>query len=88
MNGDLISRSALLEDIAHDMSGFDESEADNPGLTWGDLIHWLQNAPAVDAVEVVRCKDCEYWDFGDCYRLELSSPDDFCSHGKRKNDGN
>jgi len=37
-----------------------------------------------DAVPVVRCKDCKYWDFGDCYRLELSHPDDFCSYGERK----
>lgn len=35
-------------------------------------------------VEVVRCKDCRYWNNGDCYRLELSKPDDFCSYGERK----
>ena len=34
--------------------------------------------------KVVRCKDCKFWDFGDCYRLELSRPDDFCSYGERK----
>lgn len=33
---------------------------------------------------VVRCKVCKHWDFGDCYRLELSRPDDFCSYGERK----
>ena len=36
----------------------------------------------IDAVPVVRCKDCKYWDYGDCYRLELSRPDDFCSYGE------
>lgn len=47
---------------------------------------WLEinNAPTVDAVPVVRCKDCKYWDYGDCYRLELSRPDDFCSYGERR----
>lgn len=40
--------------------------------------------PAADVVPVVKCKDCKFWDFGDCYRLELSRPDDFCSYGKRK----
>ena len=40
--------------------------------------------PAAEVVPVVRCKDCKFWDFGDCYRLELSRPDDFCSYGKRK----
>ncbi len=37
-----------------------------------------------DFVEVVRCKDCKHWSNGDCYRLELSRPDDFCSYGERK----
>ena len=45
---------------------------------WADL---LING---DVVEVVRCKDCKYWNNGDCYRLELSRPDDFCSYGERK----
>ena len=37
-----------------------------------------------DMVKVVRCKDCKYWDYGDCYRIELSRPDDFCSYGERE----
>ena len=40
--------------------------------------------PAAEVVPVVRCKDCKFWDLGDCYRLELSRPDDFCSYGERK----
>ena len=40
--------------------------------------------PTVDAVPVVRCKDCKYWDCGDCYLLELSRPDDYCSYGERR----
>lgn len=44
----------------------------------------VESIPAAEVVPVVRCKDCEFWDFGDCYRLELSRPDDFCSYGKRK----
>lgn len=39
---------------------------------------------AADVVTVVRCKDCKYWENGDCYRIELSRPDDFCSYGERK----
>lgn len=27
---------------------------------WNQAIKLLQNAPTVDAVEVVRCKDCKY----------------------------
>lgn len=61
----------------------------------------LQEAPIVDAVEVVRCKDCKHWDsktwFCDihskfeCYGLSwnMFSANDFCSYGERKDgDGN
>lgn len=44
----------------------------------------VRDFPAADVVPVVRCKDCKFWDFGDCYRLELSRTDDFCSYGERK----
>lgn len=29
----------------------------------GGLVHWkdIENAPTADVVEVVRCKDCKYW---------------------------
>lgn len=36
---------------------------------------------------IVRCKDCVHWDNGDCYRLELSRPNDYCSYGVRKGEG-
>lgn len=49
-----------------------------------DVMYALEESPTIDAVEVVRCKDCKYWNNGDCYRLELSRPDDFCSYGERK----
>ena len=26
-----------------------------------DVQQWLDEQPTVDAVEVVRCKDCKYW---------------------------
>ena len=38
----------------------------------------------LDFVEVVCCRNCKYWNSGDCYRLELSRPDDFCSYGERE----
>lgn len=50
----------------------------------------------VDAVEVVRCKDCEFWGgvtFGNVCRRwsaplagmkNCTKPDDFCSYGERK----
>ena len=46
-------------------------------------IDAIKFVPTADVVEVVRCKDCKYWNNGDCYRLELSMPNDFCSYGQR-----
>ena len=51
----------------------------------------LREAPTVDAVEVVRCKDCKhYHDFEthfDCNHIcgmDYVQPNDFCSYGERK----
>lgn len=65
------------------------------------VANWITDAPTVDAVEVVRCRDCKHWDsetwfcdnhstFGH-HGLEwnMFSEDDFCSYGERKDgDGN
>ena len=61
----------------------------------------LSDTPTVDAVEVVRCKDCKSWEqYNSCdgtkphrcmnydamfYRR--TNPDDFCSYGERRTDG-
>ena len=64
-------------------------------LGWNDAIDAIvESAPTVDAVPVVRCKDCKYsrpkksgiklhcaWWYRSVY------DDDFCSSGKRRNDG-
>ena len=57
----------------------------------------LEKAPTIDAVEVVRCKDCNHCDpenyhcdhyMGTAAPLRRK-PDDFCSYGERKGgDGN
>lgn len=53
----------------------------------------LQEAPTVDAVEVVRCKDCKYrfknngHSRDGCPIVDANiwmDSDDFCSHGERK----
>ena len=52
----------------------------------------IDDVPTVDAVEVVRCKDCKRYVEGHCLR-ELGGgsyvpfpmkPDDFCSYGERR----
>ena len=51
----------------------------------------LQEAPAVDAVEVIRCWKCKYHEdtdvtgFKHCCLIDKTVRyDDFCSYGKRK----
>ena len=92
MNSDLISRSALLERLAFKRMGSMERNT-YPGLE--SAIAQVKKAPAVDAVEVVRCKDCKH-----CYKesphglmcncpvggqnTSLLGNDDFCSCGERR----
>ena len=47
----------------------------------------IADAPAVDAVEVVRCRDCKYYDGKWLCKISgvpSRKPCDFCSHGERK----
>ena len=57
----------------------------------------LQDAKTVDAVEVVRCKECKHFDehtkkcyvfCHDCIEVQLEvDSDHFCSYGERRTDG-
>ena len=64
-----------------------ETHLDNlaEGFTEADRVIWQM--PTVDAVPVVRCKECK-WTGGDfvCYRgvMVQHKPEDFCSYGERK----
>ena len=49
----------------------------------------LEEQPAVDAVEVVRCKDCGHYNGKACVTLPCNpivsrKPDDYCSYGRRR----
>ena len=61
------------------------------------IICYIKTMPTVDAVSVVRCKDCKHAEVYDGYYTqvccengvigghgELWNPDDFCSYGERK----
>jgi hypothetical protein len=60
----------------------------------GDLVDLC---PTIDAVPVVRCKDCKHFETPYCmlcktrigagywsHDMAYRKPDDFCSYGKRK----
>ena len=61
---------------------------------WNGLIELIENAPTIDAVRVVRCRDCKFGDWDSepndamvCMRTKdgfWRSGNDFCSFGERK----
>ena len=69
----------------------------NFGFEWDDIpptreefVRFLKKQPTVDAVPVVRCRECKHHHDCDthfCDALGMDCPDDsefFCSYGKRK----
>lgn len=47
--------------------------------------HWIDNVPTVDAVPVIRCKDCAKRTFTKCpMAISRQSDYDFCSRAERK----
>lgn len=62
---------------------------------WNGLVRLLEKAPTVDAVEVVRCKECKYsyadldglcCTYGVC--VDSTVPEDFyCANGVRRGGG-
>ena len=59
-----------------------EDIAENRLETWFGLV------PTVDAVEIVRCKDCLYRDGNACdYSAVYVRPNGYCQWGRREEDG-
>ena len=90
-NGDLISRAALDGMKLFVAPG---EKPDKETIGWNRAIDYVMStARAVDAVEVVRCKDCKHWTqlrnfymIGNCNRaVSTCTPGSFfCADGKRK----
>ena len=51
----------------------------------GDAIDIIEDAPTVDAVPVVRCRECKHLGVcGDATNLEVMGFYGYCSRGERK----
>lgn len=86
----LIDADALIETMRENAEGNEGWYGD----TWA-FMRDVETAPTIDAVPVVRCKDCKCWTewsngTGSCSRFALdwigTDADDFCSMGERKDD--
>ena len=81
----LINREALL-------SYSDLWASCGEHYTAEDVIMMIKTAPTVEAVPVVRCRECKWWqeddDVGYCDNPDgldnYAKPEDFCSYGERK----
>ncbi len=57
------------------------------------LVHYIHLQPTIDAVPVVRCKDCKHYNtigcskgFGWCENIDRGTSDNFyCANGKQLN---
>lgn len=94
MSEKLISANRLKKAFSADTFILQDWDADLYEL----LMVEIDEAPAVDAVEVVRCRDCKHWgqdvcgtsgdDESFCTNPDgldnFAHPDDFCSYGERR----
>ena len=94
----LIDRSRVMTDYLENLGRNDSYKA-----KYEALVKAVDDGPAIDAVPVVRCKDCVYYkpgkhfkDINFCQRLPYYaekgglnvSDEDFCSYGERRNADN
>lgn len=89
---DLISRAAAIEYLMtnmgwHDEDGYEVDDADEKRKVITDLVNGIH---AVDAVPVIRCKDCMYWKsdmlthFWKPCDVVSTDKDWYCPCGKRR----
>lgn len=89
MKNDLIRRSELLAKKCM-VRGHLDTGSPCPSKVVAVPVDVIERAPAVDAVPVVRCKDCK--NKGMCCHhngryVGQFDDDDFCSYGERKGGG-
>ena len=73
---------------------YDNVPAPYEDASWAkeNCLAEIEATQTVDAVEVVRCRECKWWqeddDVGHCDNPDgldnYAKPEDFCSYGERK----
>lgn len=97
----LIDADALKEIISGNSYILRDSiNSMNFGMFWDGIEQAIDESPTVDAVPVVRCKDCKHWregtSFSYCDKLYgmgvldaldyMTAEDDYCSMAERRTD--
>lgn len=84
---DLISRHRLMS-VIKPMVGIFAAD-DEFYISYNAVLNAIEYAPTIDAVPVVRCKDCKHWErdviFNDgwCRGKRHGNPEWFCADGER-----
>ena len=88
----LIDADALQRVLLPITFAFEREYGSLGGAVSGVMKH-IDSAPTIDAVPVVRCRDCKHYEIHkpkvleNCERkgyIIPMKPDDFCSYGERK----
>ena len=73
----LIDADALIDEIKHTLWDWESVDGIKSSTVLKQTISDINNMPTVDAVEVVRCKDCKYSKYKQgelrCYIWSISS---------------
>lgn len=92
----LVDADALVEQVCLDgdctqcKTGVNEKVCKWNMFRLKDVIDCLEHAPTIDAVPVVRCKDCKWKadtigeSWCDFHEFTILSDDDYCYHGERR----
>ena len=82
----LIDADALIEDIKTKLWDWDTVDGITSSTVLNQTITDIGNAPTIDAVPVVRCKDCFL--YGECKAAEWygENGNGYCSVGDRRKD--
>ena len=98
----LIDVDALLDTTEHLAQGcFGQGQCyyERTNVSLITFLQLIKKQPTLDAVQVVRCRDCKYfvkntWEcvrlsdrFGDEYSDARVYPEYYCADGERKDDG-
>lgn len=88
-----IKKEPIIEFITKGLNNPDKTKA--YGYDAIEILTEIEYAPEADVVEVVRCKDCGYYENGKDYApycnnvmnlFEEMKPTDYCSYGERRED--
>jgi len=92
----LIDADKLIDEIKNSLWDWESVDGITATTILKQTITDIGNQQTIDAVPVVRCKDCVHWDEGHteectnsdsvCFRNGWCKPDWFCADGERKDD--